>query len=96
MIDGSSVRQKRVGEERPTFEELHDRLCGDLPVGFKLLDALDNLLQVRTNVLNDQLRETFVRRECKPNRRPKLRRRPRSPRFEMLSNTGRRRRRGTA
>jgi hypothetical protein len=26
MIDGSSVRQKRVGEKRPSFEELNDRV----------------------------------------------------------------------
>jgi hypothetical protein len=29
MIDGSSVRQKRVGEKRPSFEELHDRFYRD-------------------------------------------------------------------
>jgi hypothetical protein len=47
-----------------------------------------NLLQVRTKVLNNQLRETSFAgiRECEPNRRRKLRRRPRSPQFEMLSS----------
>src|SRR5258708_31095315 len=35
-------------------------------------------------------RRSFVGiRECKLNRRPKLRRRPRSPRFEMLSDESR-------
>jgi hypothetical protein len=81
MIDGSSVRQKRVGEKRPSFEELHDCLRGDLPVGFELLDALDNLLQVRTNVLNDELRETFVRwyLGMQTEQETEIERRPRSP-----------------
>ena len=74
MIDGSSVRQKRVGEKRPSFEELHDCLCGDLPVGFELLDALDNLLRCgRMCSMTNSGRPSFAGIwECKPNRRPKL------------------------
>ena len=47
-----------------------------------------NLLQVRTNVrsMTNSGRPSFAGiRQCKPNRRRKLSRRPRSPRFEMLS-----------
>ena len=46
-----------------------------------------NLLQIRTKVLNNQLRETFVRwyPGMQNEQETEIRRRPHSPRFEMLS-----------
>jgi len=47
-----------------------------------------NLLQIRTKVLNTNSGRPWFAgiRQCKTNRRRKFRRRPHSPRFEMLSS----------